>query len=63
MRPQISRAHALAVTAAALVAAPRLVRAQALARIRLGGVATDDLTAVYWAVKTGMYQKAGLRSR
>ena len=55
----ITRARALAGTAA-LVAAPRIVRAQTLEKIRFGGVPTDDMTGVYYAIKTGMYQKAGL---
>src|SRR5271170_2769177 len=43
-----------------LIASPHGAQAQELLKIRLGGVPTDDLTPVYWAVKTGMYQKAGL---
>ena len=55
----ITRAQALA-GAAALVAAPRFAGAQGLEKIRLAGVPTDDLTSVYYAIKTGMYAKAGL---
>ena len=55
----LTRAQALA-GAAALVAAPQVVRAQGLEKIRLAGVPTDDLTSVYYAIKTGMYAKAGL---
>lgn len=54
-----SRRQTLAGTAA-LLAAPRLVRAQALETIRLCAPPTDDLTPVFWAIKTGSYQKAGL---
>lgn len=39
---------------------PPGAQAQSLLTIRLGGVPTDDLTPVYWAIKTGMYKKAGL---
>jgi len=48
--------------ATSLAATPQRATAQApaLEKIRLGGVQTDDLTPVLWAVKTGMYQKAGL---
>jgi NitT/TauT family transport system substrate-binding protein len=50
----------LAGTAAALALAPRPLRAQALTKVRLAGVFTDDLTPVFWALRTGMYQKAGI---
>jgi NitT/TauT family transport system substrate-binding protein len=55
----MTRAQALAGTAA-LVAAPQIVRAQTLDKIRFGGVPTDDMTGVYYAIKSGMYAKAGL---
>ena len=55
----VTRAQALA-GAAAVIAAPNIVRAQGLEKIRLAGVPTDDLTSVYYAIKTGMYAKAGL---
>jgi NitT/TauT family transport system substrate-binding protein len=50
----------LAATAALLAAGPSVVRAQGLEKIRLGGVPTDDLTPVYYAIKAGLYEKAGL---
>ena len=39
---------------------PSILRAQTLDKVRLAGVATDDLTPVYYAIKAGLYQKAGL---
>jgi NitT/TauT family transport system substrate-binding protein len=36
------------------------VRAQSLLTVRLAGVPTDDLTPVYYAIKEGLYRKAGL---
>ena len=60
MAHRISRSRVLAGTAAALTIAPRIVRAQTLEKIRLAGVATDDLSNVYYAIKSGLYQKAGL---
>jgi len=50
----------LAVTGAALMAVPRRARAQALEKIRVAGVASDDLTNVFYAIKSGAYQKVGL---
>jgi NitT/TauT family transport system substrate-binding protein len=50
----------LAGTAAALVAAPHAVGAQATQTLRLIGVQTDDMTPVFSAVKAGLYQKAGI---
>jgi NitT/TauT family transport system substrate-binding protein len=55
----ISRARALAA-AAALAAAPRVVRAQTLEKVRFAGVPTDDMTSIIYALKNGMYQKAGI---
>jgi NitT/TauT family transport system substrate-binding protein len=57
---KISRARVLAGTAAALVAAPRFVVAQTLEKVRFGGVITDDITPVYYAMKNGLYAKAGI---
>ena len=56
----VTRAQALA-GAAAVIAAPNIVRAQGLEKIRLAGVPSDDLTSVYYAIKNGMYEKAGLQ--
>ena len=56
----ISRSRLLAGTGAALAGAPLALRAQTLPHIRVAGVATDDMTPIYWAVKSGIYQKAGL---
>jgi NitT/TauT family transport system substrate-binding protein len=42
------------------LAAPWVARAQTLEKVRFGGVPTDDLTPVFYAIKNGLYQKAGL---
>jgi NitT/TauT family transport system substrate-binding protein len=55
----ITRSRAL-IAAATAVAAPRLARAQALDKLRVAGVPTDDTTPVYYAIRNGLYQKAGL---
>ena len=55
-----SRAQVLAGGAGTLALWPSIIRAQTLDKIRLAGVATDDLTPVYYAIKNGLYQKAGL---
>jgi NitT/TauT family transport system substrate-binding protein len=57
MKP--SRSQFVASTAA-LVASPRTVRAQAREKIRVGGVPSDDITPILYAVEHGLYQKAGL---
>ena len=56
----IPRAQFLMATAATLVATPRSVRAQTLEKIRIGAVPTDDMTPIFYAIKNGFYQKAGL---
>ena len=58
--PKLSRSQLLASAAAALALRPRPARAQALEKIRVAGVATDDTTPVYFAIRNGLYQKAGL---
>ena len=55
----LSRASAIA-GATALVFAPALVHAQALEKIRFSGVPTDDMTPIYYGVKSGLYAKAGI---
>ena len=55
----LSRSHVI-TAASALVVAPRFLTAQPLEKIRLGGAATDDLTPVIYAIKHGLYKKAGL---
>jgi NitT/TauT family transport system substrate-binding protein len=60
LHPHPSRSHVLAGAGAALALWPTILRAQALEKIRLAGVATDDWTPVYYASKAGLYQKAGL---
>jgi NitT/TauT family transport system substrate-binding protein len=59
MTVKASRAHILAM-AASIVVAPAVVRAQGLEKIRIGAVPTDDMTPIFYAIKSGMYQKAGL---
>jgi NitT/TauT family transport system substrate-binding protein len=59
MVTKLSRLQVLAGAGAA-VALPQIVRAQTLETISLAGVPTDDMTPVYYAIKTGMYQKAGI---
>jgi NitT/TauT family transport system substrate-binding protein len=59
-RSQLSRSRMLAGSAVTLALWPTILRAQTLEKIRLAGVATDDLTPVYYAIKNGLYQKAGL---
>lgn len=56
---KLSRSHLLAVAGAALLA-PRRLGAQTLEKIRFTGVPTDDMTPIFYALKTGMYQKAGI---
>ncbi len=56
---KLSRLQVLAGTTAA-VAWPQIVRAQTVETIQFTGVPTDDLTPVYWAIKTGLYQKVGI---
>lgn len=60
VRSRLSRAQMLAAGGSALALWPTILRAQTLDKVRLAGVATDDLTPVYYAVKAGLYQKAGL---
>jgi NitT/TauT family transport system substrate-binding protein len=60
IRSQITRSRMLAGSGAALALWPTILRAQTLDKVRLAGVATDDLTPVYYAIKNGLYQKAGL---
>jgi NitT/TauT family transport system substrate-binding protein len=57
---KLTRSQALAATAAAAALAPGFVVAQTLEKIRFGGVPTDDLTPIFYAIKNGLYQKAGL---
>jgi NitT/TauT family transport system substrate-binding protein len=55
-----SRAQAVAGIAAGMVAVPQFVRAQTLEKVRMSAVPLDDMTPVYWAIKAGYYQKAGI---
>jgi NitT/TauT family transport system substrate-binding protein len=56
----LTRSRMIAGSAAALTLWPSIIRGQTLEKVRLAGVATDDLTPVYYAIKNGAYQKAGL---
>jgi NitT/TauT family transport system substrate-binding protein len=56
---RISRSHLIAGTAA-LIATPRRAGAQTLEKVRFCGVPTDDLAPVFWAIKQGLYAKAGI---
>jgi NitT/TauT family transport system substrate-binding protein len=56
----LSRSHLLAAGAAALAAGPQIARAQTLDTLHVAGVPTDDVTPLFYALKTGLYQKAGL---
>lgn len=59
MVSRLSRRRMLA-GAAAIVAVPQVVRAQTVQTIQFTGVPTDDMTPVYYAIKSGLYQKAGI---
>ena len=56
----LSRSRMLAATGSAIALWPTILRAQTLEKVRLIGVPTDDLTPVYYAIKNGLYAKAGL---
>jgi ABC-type nitrate/sulfonate/bicarbonate transport system substrate-binding protein len=61
VRPlSISRSHLIAGGVSTALLWPTIIRAQTPTTIRLAGVATDDLTPVYYAIKNGLYEKAGL---
>jgi NitT/TauT family transport system substrate-binding protein len=55
-----TRRDALVASAALLAAAPLRASSADLPKIRVSGVPTDDMTPVFWAVQSGMYQRAGL---
>jgi NitT/TauT family transport system substrate-binding protein len=55
----ISRSRIIAA-GAAFAAAPSAARAQALDKLRLSAVPTDDMTPVYWGLKSGVFRKAGI---
>jgi NitT/TauT family transport system substrate-binding protein len=56
----LTRARILAAGAAALAVGPRIAVSQTLEPIHVAGVPTDDMTPIFYAAKSGMYQKAGL---
>jgi NitT/TauT family transport system substrate-binding protein len=45
---------------AAALTVPRLALSQTLEKIRVAGVPTDDMTPIFYALKSGLYAKAGL---
>ncbi len=55
----ISRARTM-TAGAALFALPLRVRAQTLEKIRVVAVPTDDMTPIYYAIRTGEYRRSGL---
>jgi NitT/TauT family transport system substrate-binding protein len=55
----IARSRAIA-GALALAALPRIARGQAPEKLRVAGVTTDDMTPVFFALRNGWYQRAGL---
>lgn len=56
----VRRSHVLAAVGVALAALPRALGAQALEKIRIVGVPTDDMTPVYYAMKSGLYSRSGI---
>jgi NitT/TauT family transport system substrate-binding protein len=55
------RAHLLGLAGAALAAlGPRAARAQTLDKLRSAGPLTEDITNIFWAQKTGLFQKNGI---
>ena len=57
---RLTRSRALGLTAAAFGAAPFAAHAQTLEKIRISAVPTDDMTPIFYAIRNGWYQKAGL---
>jgi NitT/TauT family transport system substrate-binding protein len=57
-----SRKQFVLIGGAAFATRPAAARAQAqgLEKIRLAGVRTDDLTPIFYAIREGLYQRAGL---
>lgn len=60
MARSFTRSQLLAASASALVLAPQIVRSQTLEPIQLGATPADDITPFLYAIKSGLYQKAGL---
>lgn len=56
----LSRARLIAAVGAAASVGPRVVLAQQLEKIVLAGVPSEDLTPFFYAIKSGLYQRAGL---
>jgi NitT/TauT family transport system substrate-binding protein len=60
LQSKLTRSQVIAGAASTAALWPTILRAQTADKIRLAGVATDDWTPVYYAAKSGLYQKAGL---
>lgn len=60
MAKTFSRASFVAGGVAGLALSPRIARGQTTQTLRLAGVPTDDMTPVFYAIKNGMYEKAGV---
>lgn len=57
---KLTRFQVLAAAASAVVVAPQIVRAQTAEKIRICAAPSDAMMPVFWAVKNGLYEKAGL---
>lgn len=57
---RLPRSRFIAGSIAALTFSPLIARAQTSPVFRLAGVPTDDMTPVIYAIRTGMYEKAGV---
>ena len=62
MNASMRRTHALSALALAPVAfaLPKGAGAQAIEHLKLAGPQTEDLTAVYYGIKSGLFSRAGL---
>ena len=56
-----SRRHALTTVAAAVGLAPTVVRAQALATIRVGGPPAEQALPLFYANRAGLFERAGIK--
>jgi len=56
----MKRSTLLAGAAAAFTSAPQIVRSQSLTKIQVVGAQTLDMTPVFYALRSGKYEKAGL---
>jgi NitT/TauT family transport system substrate-binding protein len=56
----LKRSAFVAGSAAAIASFPNIVRSQTLTKLTLVGAQTLDMTPVFYALSSGMYQRAGL---